>query len=53
MNYAATARERINDAAKVRILIKDGPYGTAIQNAKLSAEQYDRRNRAGDGSKGQ
>ncbi len=40
MNYAVTARERINDAAKARILIKDGPYGTAIQNAKLSAEQY-------------
>jgi len=39
-NFAATARERINKAAKTRILIKDGPYGTAIQNAKLSEEEY-------------
>ena len=40
MSGTATARERLNAAAKQRILIKDGPYGTAIQNEKLSAEQY-------------
>jgi len=40
MNYAATARERLNEAAKTRILIKDGPYGTAIQDAKLSEQDY-------------
>ena len=33
-------REEFEAAAKTRILIKDGPYGTAIQNAKLSAEEY-------------
>ncbi|MEM1195640.1 MAG: homocysteine S-methyltransferase family protein [Pseudomonadota bacterium] len=37
---AATARARLNEAAKARILIKDGPYGTAIQAEKLSAEDY-------------
>ena len=37
---AATARARLNEAAKERILIKDGPYGTAIQNEKLTTEQY-------------
>ena len=37
---AATARARRNAAAKERILIKDGPYGTAIQNEKLTTEQY-------------
>lgn len=35
-----SARERLNAAAAERILIKDGPYGTAIQRAKLSAEDY-------------
>lgn len=40
VNFAATARERLNEAANSRILIKDGPYGTAIQNAKLSEEEY-------------
>lgn len=37
---AATARARLNEAAKSRILIKDGPYGTAIQAEKLTSEQY-------------
>lgn len=36
----ASARERLEEAAAKSILIKDGPYGTAIQNAKLSAEDY-------------
>ncbi|MEM6586160.1 MAG: hypothetical protein AAF692_10435, partial [Pseudomonadota bacterium] len=36
----ATARSRINHAAAKNILIKDGPYGTAIQNEKLTEEQY-------------
>ena len=31
------AREAFLDAAKSEILIKDGPYGTAIQDAGLSA----------------
>ena len=35
-----SARERLNAAAASRVLIKDGPYGTAIQRAKLSAEDY-------------
>lgn len=35
-----SARERLLAAAAERILIKDGPYGTAIQRAKLSAEDY-------------
>lgn len=35
-----TARERLLAEAAKRILIKDGPYGTAIQRAKLSAEDY-------------
>ncbi len=35
-----SARELLRSEAKRRILIKDGPYGTAIQNAKLAAEQY-------------
>jgi 5-methyltetrahydrofolate--homocysteine methyltransferase len=35
-----SARERLNAAAAERVLIKDGPYGTAIQRAKLSAEDY-------------
>lgn len=34
------AREKLQAAAAKAILIKDGPYGTAIQNARLSAEQY-------------
>ena len=34
------ARERFAEAAAQRILIKDGPYGTAIQNAKLDAADY-------------
>ena len=36
----ATARSRINEAAAKNILIKDGPYGTAIQNEKLTEDQY-------------
>ena len=35
-----SARERLLAAAASRVLIKDGPYGTAIQRAKLSAEDY-------------
>ena len=35
-----SARERLNAEAAKRVLIKDGPYGTAIQRAKLSAEDY-------------
>lgn len=35
-----TARERLLAEAAKRILIKDGPYGTAIQRARLSAEDY-------------
>ncbi|MXO86995.1 5-methyltetrahydrofolate--homocysteine methyltransferase [Altererythrobacter aurantiacus] len=33
-------RQRLIEEASQAILIKDGPYGTAIQNAKLSAEDY-------------
>ena len=33
-------REEFEAAARERILIKDGPYGTEIQRAKLSAEDY-------------
>ncbi|WP_390549761.1 homocysteine S-methyltransferase family protein [Qipengyuania sp. MTN3-11] len=33
-------REEFEAAARARILIKDGPYGTAIQNAKLAPEDY-------------
>ena len=36
----ASAREKLQTAAAESILIKDGPYGTAIQNAKLTAEKY-------------
>ena len=35
-----SARERLNAAAAERVLIKDGPYGTAIQRARLAAEDY-------------
>ncbi|MEP3050727.1 MAG: homocysteine S-methyltransferase family protein [Erythrobacter sp.] len=35
-----SAREALIKAASQDILIKDGPYGTAIQNAKLAAEDY-------------
>ena len=35
-----TKREEFEAAAKARILIKDGPYGTEIQRAKLSPEDY-------------
>ncbi len=35
-----TPRERLLAAAREAILIKDGPYGTAIQNAKLSEADY-------------
>ena len=35
-----SARESLLAEASQRILIKDGPYGTAIQNAKLSAGEY-------------
>ncbi|MEX0342213.1 MAG: homocysteine S-methyltransferase family protein [Erythrobacter sp.] len=33
-------RDQFAAAAKQRILIKDGPYGTEIQRAKLSPEDY-------------
>ncbi|PZT87364.1 MAG: 5-methyltetrahydrofolate--homocysteine methyltransferase [Citromicrobium sp.] len=35
-----TKREAFEAAAKAGILIKDGPYGTEIQRAKLAAEDY-------------
>ena len=35
-----TKREEFAAAAKTRIFIKDGPYGTEIQRAKLSPEDY-------------
>ncbi|QYU66617.1 homocysteine S-methyltransferase family protein [Leptolyngbya sp. 15MV] len=35
-----SAREKLLAEAGKRILIKDGPYGTAIQNARLAAEDY-------------
>ena len=35
-----TKREELLAEAARRILIKDGPYGTAIQAAKLSEEDY-------------
>jgi len=35
-----TARDRLNYAAATGVLVKDGPYGTAIQNAKLSTADY-------------
>jgi len=35
-----SARERLTAAAARQILIKDGPYGTEIQRARLSAEDY-------------
>jgi len=35
-----TKREEFEAAAAQRILIKDGPYGTAIQRAGLSPEDY-------------
>lgn len=33
-------RQRLTDAASQRILIKDGPYGTAIQNYGLQSADY-------------
>lgn len=35
-----TIRKRLTDAAAMRILIKDGPYGTAIQNYGLAEADY-------------
>ena len=35
-----TPREQLQAAAAERVLVKDGPYGTEIQRAKLSAEDY-------------
>lgn len=35
-----SVREQLMRAAAERVLIKDGPYGTAIQNAKLSEADY-------------
>ena len=35
-----TKREEFEAAAKQFILVKDGPYGTAIQRAKLAPEDY-------------
>ena len=34
-----SARERINEAAKQRVLIFDGAFGTQIQNRKLTEEE--------------
>ena len=34
------ARERLNAAAAQHVLVKDGPYGTEVQRAKLSPEDY-------------
>lgn len=34
------ARENLIAAAAEHVLVKDGPYGTAIQRAKLTAEEY-------------
>src|SRR3546814_19711491 len=34
------ARDRLLAASAQRILVKDGPYGTEIQRARLSAEDY-------------
>ena len=48
----SAAREQFLAAASERILIKDGPYGTAIQNAKLSAEDYAGDTRLKDDQKG-
>ncbi|NQX93611.1 MAG: homocysteine S-methyltransferase family protein [Erythrobacter sp.] len=36
----ATARARLNELAKSGIVMKDGPYGTAIQAENLNEEQY-------------
>ena len=35
-----TTRDQLFAEAAKRILVKDGPYGTAIQNAALAAEEY-------------
>ncbi len=35
-----SARERLNEAAKERILIFDGAFGTQIQNRKLTEQDY-------------
>ena len=35
-----TKRDEFTRAAAARILVKDGPYGTEIQRAKLAAEDY-------------
>lgn len=35
-----SARQRLLAAAATRVLIKDGPYGTAIQNARLAEADY-------------
>ncbi len=35
-----SARERLNEAAKQRILIFDGAFGTQIQNRKLTEQDY-------------
>ena len=35
-----TKREEFEAAAAQQILIKDGPYGTAIQRAGLAAQDY-------------
>lgn len=35
-----SAREKLIAAASKEVLIKDGPYGTAIQNAKLTESEY-------------
>ena len=40
MTEHMTKREEFAAAARARILIKDGPYGTEIQRAKLSPEDY-------------
>ncbi len=35
-----SAREQLQAAAAKRVLVKDGPYGTEIQRAKLTAADY-------------
>ncbi len=40
MSVAATPRERLQAAAKERVLIFDGAFGTQIQERKLTEEDY-------------
>jgi len=45
-------RDEFMAAAAQRILVKDGPYGTEIQRAKLAAEDYAGDTRLAQGQKG-